>query len=109
VDHPIVQEVLATHRSLGDWDWLRRFRIALETGVKKPIAKADFWIIFHARPLLVERMKLTDIQRTLRSLLRQPAEPMLGLNCGERQKLLARLTQTRQGFHNLLRRLALLD
>ena len=64
-EHPFVQAWLAEQRTFGEKDELRRFRSSLETGVKRPMSKEDFWAAFNA-----PRTGLDDeIEKTIHAAL----------------------------------------
>lgn len=114
IDHPIVREWLAGRRSLGEKAWLRRFRMALERGVRPPMAKADFWLICEATPRIAAGEPLTFIQQALYREVRFTAASVreryeaLGMTDDDLREIAKRLKTKRQTFHEWLARLDLL-
>lgn len=110
--HPLVKMWLTNQRTFGEWDNLRRFkRLGLERGVKRPIAKADFWLLMQIcaeiekQGLNLEKVPEVHFQwqNLRRSLLRKLR---LDKHCDlpqlDRKKLTARLEKmSRQRFHQL--------
>lgn len=110
-DHPFVKHWLSEKRSFGEWDELRRFRANLETGVKRPMSKEDFWVSYHAYALSKKGKKSEGIRRELcRKLRFDKPEGFFGLTEEETKQLAERLSaMPRQNFHRLLRKLNVID
>ena len=109
VDHPLVREWIATQRSFGDWDALRKFkRQRLERSVRRTISKEYFWIIYKAIDLREEGKGLHEIRNNLIGRLRRnDVESWFDFRREEQLALATHLRGlTRQGFHQLLKRLA---
>lgn len=110
VDHPIVAKWLEGRRTLGEWDWLRRFRLGLERGVRKPMSPEDFWVSYHASELAEQRKKPESIRRALcrKLALGSPPEDWFGLGPTAIARLRERLNRMpRQNFNRLLLRLGI--
>lgn len=105
--HPVVREWLAARRSLGDWEELRRFRLGLERGVKKPMLKEDFWIAFEAQGLIARGKGPEAIHTALIDKLKSDEKPQewFDLRPEEIERLIDRLQCSRQNFHRWLKRL----
>ncbi len=110
-EHPFVQAWLAEKRSFGERDDLRRLRLGHERRVKRPMSKENFYIVFHSRDLVEKGNGPEEIRRKLRRNLRlSEPEPWFDMSKEEAKQLLQRLTDmTRQGFHDRLKRLGLID
>jgi len=87
-DHPLVRERIATLRALGDRDALRRPRIGLEKGVKRPFSPKDVALMAAISRYREGGRSLGSIRGTLISLRR-----------------IRRMS--RQGFYKLVSRLGL--
>ena len=107
--HPIVRAWLAARRSLGDWDELRRLRLRLESGVDKPMSKADFWIVVEAQNFIDRGDGPEAVRRALIKKLKSetPLE-WFDLSSEEIERLLDRLDCSRQNFHRWLKRLGII-
>lgn len=114
--HPILRAWLTARRSLGDWDELRRFRLGLESGVEKPMSKADFWLAFEAQGLIDDDGHGPEvIRKALIEKLKDPEPEDLkkwreyfDLRPEDVERLIARLEHSRQNFHKWLKRLRLI-
>jgi len=113
--HPVVREWLAARRSLRDRDELRRFRQKLETGVKKPVSKEDFWLTFEVQDLIKNGQKPKAICKILIDKLKDPEPEDLkkwrdyfDLRPEDVESLIARLGHSRQNFYQWLKRLRLI-
>lgn len=120
--HPYVREWLAGRRSLGEWDKLRKYRAGLERGVKRPMSKRDFWVVFHATPHIEKGKGYEEVRRALINELElvppetwdeppdaegDPDKVWFGLTPGDIKGLGVRLRTSRTNFRKWLRRLGL--
>ncbi|MCZ6665000.1 MAG: hypothetical protein O7B81_06830 [Gammaproteobacteria bacterium] len=104
--HPIVQEWLTKLKLFGDREALGQWKdLGLDTGVKRQNSAQEFWIEFHAFPLLDKGESIDATRRNLINGLnsREP-DAFFGLSKSDLVQLRGRL-RTRQNFHKLLKRL----
>lgn len=123
LDHPVVRNWIADHRSFGQWDELRRYKKSrLERGVKRSMSKNDLWLICHA-PSLISEEKYS-VEQTRQSLVRildeerngnrrpdRAKEPLIwfGFSDPEVDNLRAQLkNMAEQNFRRWLKRLGII-
>lgn len=108
LDHPVVHDWISGKTSLGDWVWLRQFRVGLEKGVRRPRSNIDTLLSCEAATLLEEKwMGSTKVRWMLLEKLSQPDyKPPVWLDISEAEleEMKQRLKTSNQNFHKWLRR-----
>ena len=111
LDHPVVHHWRSAKRSFGDRDWLRQFKVGLETGVKPTLSNEDTLLMFEAHALIYEEeIPYTKVRRmVLNKLNTADYKPpsWLGISETELEAMKRRLKTSDQNFYKWLKRLNL--